>query len=213
MGIAVGLYGAFTGQQQRSDAKKSYRASNALLDAGADKAGGIYGDYLARTLGHLAPYGQSGADAQSLYRQALGLDGDEAQRDFHARYAYDPFRQSNEATASRGLERRMSALGMLGSGAHSLAAARASLERGSTDYNAYLDRLAGLSGQGAGIAGQMAGYTSGAGNQLADLYWQQAQQKAGNRVQLGNAISQSRAVPFNNLMALGEVASKFMGPG
>lgn len=78
---------------------------------------------------------------------------------------------------------------------------------------------AGVIGQQAGIAGQqatmaaqrardLAGLESGQGSQLSSLIYGNAQQSAGNRINLGNAYAQSRGIGAQNLINLAGTAAQ-----
>lgn len=123
--------------------------------------------YIQQTLN---PFLQSGRGAQSLYDNALGVNGTGAASSFYDNYAgQDPFRQFNEDMTNKAMERSFNASGNLGSGRAALAASRANLERGSQDLNRYLDRLSGQAQQGGQYASQLAGYANNAGNTVAGL--------------------------------------------
>jgi len=140
------------------------------LETGAGRAEGAINDALARTNQVLDPYLKSGQKAQGLYDTALGVNGADAATGFYNEYAAnDPFRQFNEELANRSIQRSANASGQFGSGRTATAISRASLERGSTDLNRYLDRLREQGTQGGQVASQVAGYNNQAGNNIANL--------------------------------------------
>lgn len=211
---------------------EAYDKANALLDTGETKS-----------LGYLDPYIQSGTQANTLYGNALGLNGTGAQIAFGENYAAsDPFRAQNADMATEGLMRALNARGLSGSGYAGEAVARQSLARGSEDYNNYLNRLSGVrdSGQTAATnaasisnnyATQRAGLATGQldsrnalltaqannatnrGNALSNLTYGNAQQMAGQRIGLGNSLAQSQSAGINNLLGLGGMALKATGWG
>ena len=143
--------------------------------------------YIQQTLD---PFLQSGRGAQSLYDNALGVNGTGAASSFYDNYAgQDPFRQFNEDMTNKAMERSFNANGNLGSGRAALAASRANLERGSQDLNRYLDRLSGQAQQGGQYASELAGYANNAGNTIAgirgNLGTQQANLATGHSQDLG----------------------------
>ena len=209
---------------------------NAITD-GVRDASGTVSDYTNQAVNTLSPYAQSGAGATDLYNQALGIDGRDAQQDFYSNYEADPFREFNEDRTTNALLRKYNAAGMGNSGASRIAAARANLERGSQDYNAYLDRLRGASAQGGQFASQQAniqagagdrigGYQYGGGQAVANNFGQQADlnrntgnalaglavdrgiTNAGNRINYANATAANRSTGLNNLLNLGGTALK-----
>lgn len=209
---------------------EAYDKANALLDTGETKS-----------LGYLDPYIQSGTQANTLYGNALGLNGTGAQIAFGENYAAsDPFRAQNADMATEGLMRALNARGLSGSGYAGEAVARQSLARGSEDYNNYLNRLSGVrdSGQTAATnaasisnnyATQRAGLATGQldsrnalltaqannatnrGNALSNLTYGNAQQMAGQRIGLGNSLAQSQSAGINNLLGLAGTAVKAWG--
>lgn len=140
-------------------------ARNAL-NSGFDTADsflrGGYGDAIGTTRAgvdaanaRLDPFVASGRGAQGLYDNAIGVNGQPAATDFYDTYASnDPFRQFRDEQANRQLAAQFNARGGLGSGRFGMAVSRASLERGSQDLNAYLDRLERQGVRGAQYAGQ-----------------------------------------------------------
>ena len=191
-----------------------------------------------RALGYLNPYIQSGRRADGMYGNALGLNGVQAQQDFGQNYAAsDPFRAQNANFATEDLMRSLNARGMSGSGYAAEAVAQQQLRRGSEDYGNYLSRLSGVrdSGQQAAtnaasitgnvagqraqnytgqtgarndIYGRMASNSTDRGNALSNLTYGNAQQIAGQRVGLGNALSATRQTGMNNFFQLGALGTK-----
>lgn len=210
----------------------AYDQANNALNRGENKA-----------LGYLDPYMRSGQGADQMYGNALGLNGTGAQSEFASNYAaFDPFRAQNAEFATEGLMKSLNARGLSGSGYAGEAVARQSLMRGSEDYNNYLNRLSGVrdSGQSAAtnaasIAGNFAQQRAGLatdrlgsqnqmygaqaqnaterGNALSGLSYGNAQQMAGQRIGLGNALAESKSAGINNLIGLGGMALKASGFG
>lgn len=206
------LLGAFTGRTQQRATDRASREATGFLQQGQQQGESALGRGYGDAQGFLAPYAQQGGRANALYGRAIGLDGSGPQREFMNQYAQgDPFRQFNEDQASRALARRYQAMGMGGSGAMALGLSRAQLERGSQDYESYVNRLAGQAGQGAQFAAQQAGLASGYGQGLAGLRTGTAQQMAGNAINYGNASAQNSGILMNNLMGLGGLAVNAFG--
>lgn len=207
MGLLGDLWGGFTGESQKKFTNEAFANSTRELQQGRDKGLDAYGQGYSQAQGYLNPYAQSGGQANNLYGTYLGLNGADAQRSALAGYAgADPFRQFNEDQANRGLARQFNKMGMLDSGNSRLAMSRASLERGSQDYNNYLGRLAGMSQQGYGAAGALGGMAMQNGQNIAGLWNNYGQAQAGNEIQKGNALSQASGIFGNNIMKLGGMA-------
>lgn len=209
------LIGSLTGRTARRDLQNAYTESQSQLrrgQEGSEQALGLgYGD----AQGYLNPYAQQGQRANDLYGRAMGFQGNDARRQFMGEFAgNDPFRQSNEDMASRAMTRRYAAMGYSpGGGTSGLALARAQLERGSQDYENYMNRLAGAAGQGAQIAGQQAGMAMGYGQGLAGVRGGFAQQNAANAINYGNAQAANSNVLAQNLLGLGGLGVRLFGGG
>lgn len=194
-------------------------------------------------LGYLNPYMQSGAKANGMYENALGVNGIDKQREFGQNYAAnDPFRAQNANFATEDLMQSLNARGLSGSGFAGSAVAEQSLRRGSQDYNAYLDRLSGQAGQGlqaasqgaqvqqnygnaranqagnysnanTNIAGQRSQNFTGRGNALADLNYGYAQQRATNDLNNAGQQAQFKTAGVNNLLSIAGLGLKASGWG
>ena len=255
----MSFFGSLTGSTQRRDQRQGYEETVGILNkgrneargdlnsgfgsadrflsqaqnaagSGYDEAGQVLNQGETRANNLLNPYIEAGTDANSLYRNALGLNGQQAQEDFGRNYqANDPFRQSNANFSTDQIMRAMNARGMSGSGSAMEAVARQNLMQGSSDYNNYLNRLNGVrdSGQqaatnGAQFAGQYAGQRAGLGtgrgeasgnilsnrannaqgrgNALANLNYGHAQTLGNQRMGLANATAASRTQGVNNIL-------------
>lgn len=197
------LIGGFTGKSQQQDIQNANAQAKSALGTGRDQALDQYGQ--ARDMYN--PYAQQGLRANALYGDATGANGQDAYKTAMSNYAgSDPFRQQNELYARQADQQRYGARGWTGNS--SLAAARASTERGATDWNAYLTRLQGQGQQGLQATGAQAGLTQGMG----DIQSGYGQQMAGNAINYGNAMAGTRNILGNNLMGLGGLALKAMAP-
>ena len=265
----MSFFGSLTGSDQRRDMNRAYADSTATVNKGYDAARGnlasgygtanqAYGQArtdvstgyknalssLARgtnqAVGAYQPYSETGQNANTLYSNALGLNGAAAQQTFQQNYQADPFRDANANFANNALMQVLNARGLSGSGAAAAAVAQESLRRGSEDYNNYLNRLSGLQSQGQQTAGSLANlyanqgqqgaqYGMQAGSDLANIQGNraataynygtgqagldtdQAITNAGNRINLGNAQAASRGILGNNLMSLLGTAAQAYG--
>jgi hypothetical protein len=211
----MGLLDAFLGKAQKRRADEAYRQSTAALNQGWDEGRQIGERYYGEAQGYLRPYQDQGRAANALYGRFLGLNGADDQRAALGQYATsDPWREFNAANATRALAQRYNAMGFQpGGGTASLGISRALLERGSQDYNSYLDRLAGAAqqGYGASAAGAALGGQYGLGLLQSRLGLGQAH--AQNAIQYQNALAQADAIPLNNLFKIGELAVAAFGGG
>lgn len=199
----MGFFGSFFGNDQRKDIENANRQATASLEAGKQGALTSYGN--AQSM--YQPYAQQGGRANALYGDATGANGQEAYQAAMGQFAgSDPFRQQNEAYARQADQNRYSARGW--SGNASLAAARASTERGATDWNNYLTRLQGQGQQGLQATGAMAGLEQGKG----DIQSGFGQQMAGNAINYGNALAGSRNIGLQNILGVAGTAAKLFSP-
>lgn len=206
------LEGSFTGSTAKKKLDQANAQATGYLNQGKTEATNALSTNYQQAQGYLSPYAQQGQQANSLYGQAIGLQGPQARQQFMDQYATgDPFRQFNEDNGSRALSRRYAAMGYgPGGGTMGLAMARAQLERGSQDYEGYLNRLGGAAGQGMGAANQQAQLAGNYGGQMAGLHSGFAQQNAANAINYGNASAQNSNALFNNILGLGSVAVSAM---
>lgn len=263
----MSFFGSFMGTDQKHDLNSAYGEATKTLNTGAAQATGDlnigYGagqnllksgyktvgagynqaqnalsQNQQQTQGYYQPYAGTDAQANTMYGNALGTNGLDAQKAFGQNYAAsDPFRQQNSDMANEGLMRVLNARGMSGSGYAGEAVARQSFARGSEDYGNYLNRLQGLQGQGAQLAGQQAqmgqqygqlqaglqtgranalagiqeqraGQSVDRGNALGNLDYGNAQQLAGMRTNLGNATAATRGIGVNNLFKVAGLAAQ-----
>lgn len=143
--------------------------------------------------GAMQPWVDSGRGAQDRLDAALGVKGAEAAKGFYDDYGgNDPFRAYRDELANKQIQQQFAGTGR--TGAMGLAVGRASLERGSSDLNAYLDRLTNAGARGQQASGQVAGYRAQAGESLANnatgrgsALAQLGTQFATNKAQMGAA--------------------------
>lgn len=165
-------------------------AARTDINTNYDKAAGNVTDYYNRTEGLLNPYIQRGNTLADLYATALGANGSGDQQSFYQEYAAnDPFRQFRDEQANREIQSQFNAQGQSGSGRFATAVGRASLERGTTDLNNYLDRLSSAGQQGAQQAGQLAGIASNTGQTLAGINTRRGDQLSGIETGRGSALA------------------------
>ncbi len=202
----MSVIGSFMGTDQKHDITDAYNKSKIDLQQGFDTGRADYGTALHR----FDDYAAKGGRANAMYARATGVEGPDAYRQIAGDFATgDPFRQSNEDYANEQLKRTFNARGAEYGGNAMLAAARGILERGSTDWNNWLNRLQGQAGQGFSAAGAQAGINVGQG----DMAMGYGQTQAGNDINFGNAMASNRGTLMNNLTGLVGVGIKGSTPG
>lgn len=196
---ASGVYGDY-GKGAFDDLVGGYGAANTGLAKGYAGAETAVTDALGRAQGYYKPFYDSGVGSQGLYDKAMGLGGADAAKDFYSNYAAnDPFRTFRDDQAQKQLEQKYNATGGYqggsgggGSGRFASATARASLERGTADMQAYLDRLERAAGRGQQVAGAMSGNEMAAGGSVAGLRTGLSDRLASNEVNFGKDMSATR---------------------
>lgn len=190
----------FTGGAQRGDLKSATRKANRTLKAGYTEARDI-------TKTYLDPYATAGRKGFDLYGDAIGIGGPEGYARAFETFQADPFM----AYADRDTERRLgdvfqsyNAQGLGNSGVNRLAVGRLNEELAGGRVADFRNRLANFGDVGR----QTATHVS---DRLGDLRYGYAQQRAGNQINLGNAIAASRSTGINNLFKLGSLGVKAAG--
>lgn len=172
----MGILSDLTGKSQARDITAAHNSSSATLATGLQNANAAY-----------APYQQSGQQGNTAYANALGLNGAKEAQDAFTAYQSNP---GLVAAGKQGLDaigRKYNSAGLANSGAGAAALAYGGIQ----NYNDYLSKLFGLSGQGFSAASGIAGNETGF-----------ATAKAGNDIQYGNALAASRNTFGNNLIGL-----------
>ncbi len=205
------LIGTFTGASQKKYADEAYQKSSQALQQGFDQGSGYVTDYYNKGRADLDPYAQQGQRASGLLGRYLGLDGADAQRQQMQQYAGgDPFRQFNEDNGLRALMRQFNGRGMMDSGNARLAMSRAQLERGSQDYNGYINQLMGMNQSGMGAANQLAQMAQNTGGLLGQMRTGLGNSQAQNAIQYGNAKAAADSALWNNIIKVGSIAASAM---
>lgn len=194
-------FDSFTGKQQRKDLANAKATADAALSQGYTDAQGYY----TQARDSLDPYAEQGAKGFNTYLDTLGLNGADARKSAQDLYYSDPNQQSISDLIQKKLYAKYNAGGTGYSGAAGLASARAAQEA----YGGWQDRLKGVGDTGLQVAGTQAGLTQG----LGDLAYGYGATKAGNEINYGNSIAQSRSTGINNLLSLGGLALQGITPG
>lgn len=196
----MGLLGSFFGSDQRKDIQAANNQANQYLDTGYNSA---YGDY-SSAINAYNPYVSSGNAANTFYSNALGLNGADAQNQSISTLTSNPLFSGQLAQDSNAMARILNAQGSSGGGKAQLAAQRV-FQQTAGDW---LDRYNQLGQQGLTATNAMANATQARG----DLSSNYASAKAGNAVNYGNAMAQSRSTGINNLLSLGGLAVNALKP-
>lgn len=186
----MGFFGSFFGNDQRRDITNANNKANAALDAGYNSQQGYYN----QAAHNYDPYVQSGQQANAFYTNALGLNGDAARSAAEGTITSDPLWSGKFALDSNNVLKNLNARGLGASGAGALAGQRVLTE----DYGNALDRYANLGAQGLQATGAQSNVWQGQGNNA----WNYGTTKAGNDINYGNALAQSRNIGLNNILGV-----------
>jgi hypothetical protein len=145
----------------------------------------------AEAEGMFAPYAQGGQQGQKLYDDLLGINGPQAQQAAQQIYAGDQYEQNALNQNGNAMLRYQNARGNAGGGATALAGARVAQE----GYRSWRDLFRGRGQQGQEATNAMAGIRA----QRGDMAIGRGTTLAGNSVNFGNAMADSRNTPWRNI--------------
>jgi hypothetical protein len=181
----------FFGNKARKDIANANNQANAALSEG-------YGQQQQRydqAFDMYSPYAQQGQAANSFYNNALGLGGQEAQGQAIGTLTSNPLFSGQLANDSNALSRQLNARGMGAGGTAAMAGQRVFQQTAGN----WLDRYRDAGQQGFQATGQQAGIRSAQGDNAMGY----GATRAGQAVNYGNALSQTRNAGLNNLLAIG----------
>jgi hypothetical protein len=193
MSFFADLFGGKSGVNAANQAAAAQQAAN------TQARGDITTGYGAAQ-GRFTPYAQQGQQANSLYNDAIGVNGAGGYQKAFSNFNADPFRQGEQDYTNlltRNMFRRYNGQGMGNSGASGAAVARVGAERYGQQVADYRNRLQGAGQMGFQAANAQAGLDTG-----------QAQALSGNSTNAGNIeaqrlgnIYQAKTQGMNNLMS------------
>lgn len=200
MGFLSALTGSSTGKatmaaadQNKTLIKDLQGLGNTIIDTGEGKSEGA----LNSAIGAYEPWVTSGGAANTMYSNALGLNGSDGNAAATGAFQAGPGYQFAMDQGTQAALRGASAGGMLNSGNTLTALTQFGQGLANQEYGGWLDRLSGMSSQGLQAAGgQAQGYTN-----LGNLY----QSTAGDRLGLESSVTQG-LMGANNQWAQGKEA-------
>jgi hypothetical protein len=125
--------------------------------------------------GYYAPYESTDLAATKTYGDALGLNGASGNAAALLGFQESPGYQFDVDQATQSILRSAAARGQLGGGGVTTDLAKTISGLANNEYGGWLDRLSGLNSQGATIANQKAGISTGLGSQLLGIDTNRAQ--------------------------------------
>lgn len=213
---------AWLNGQGRADITNNNAAARGALTSGM----GTAANTVQGSNAMYQPYLQGGTAANGLYQDALGLNGATGNQRAQDAFQTSPGYQWNVDQSSDAAMRKMSAMGMLGSGNTADAITRLASNLGNQEYGSWLDRLNGLSGQGMTAANAIsgnnqaaAGYQAGSATGEASLWDKLSSALGGLDTTLGTTQANLRSSLGNSLsniqtnMGQQMVANNWQGTG
>lgn len=201
----MSFFADFFGKTQQKDLATANAQAQGNINQYGDKSRGAVQQGSDEASGFYKPWAQQGQQGQTAYNNSLGLNGQAGGQAAHDAYGYgaNPHLKYEQDEAQRAIEASNNARGDLGGGNNAFAVAKARMGLGYQDYQNWQNRLQGVGAQGFQASGAQAGIAQQRGQYFGDSYSGQGQQLAGNNIQYGNALAQSRSTGINNLMNVG----------
>jgi len=186
----MSFFGSLFGSDQRKDIKQANKQATGQLAEGYgqqqqryDQAYDIYD-----------PYAKQGQAANAFYGNALGLNGADAQNQSIQTLTSNPLFQGQLGQDSNALARMLNARGQSGGGLANMAAQRVFQQTAGN----WLDRYRDQGEQGLQVAGDQSRLRAAQGDNAMGY----GATRAGQAVNYGNAMAQSRNIGINNLTGL-----------
>lgn len=201
----MGFFDSFTGASQKNAINEANSLSRTYMAGGYNEARDALTKGYGDARGYIDPYIGEGRSDQTMYRNALGLNGasgSSAAMDAY-RTARNPYADYQAGQTTNALMRSYNARGMGMGGTAALAAARANNEQGYGDYQNWLGRLGQQGQQGFNASMTGANMATQNGQQMADLGWNYHNALAGNAINYGNATAAAQTAGAQNWLNLG----------
>lgn len=204
----------FGGKSAIKTANDAAASTANYVNAGYDKANAATNDAYTAATGRINPYATQGQQANTMYNDAIGVNGAGGYQKSFANFNADPFRQGeNDYTnlLTRNMFRRYNGQGMGNSGASGAAVARVGAERYGQQVADYRNRFQGAGQMGWNAAQYGANLDTQHGGDMS-------QQALGRNTALANTetnrlmgIQQARDNANKNIMtAVGGAANLLM---
>ncbi len=196
----MSFLGSLTGSTQRKDLRAAQTKANAALDQGYAQSQGYYD----QAAGLYDPYMKAGGQAQTFYNDLLGLNGADARGTAQGVITSDPLWSGGLAQDQNAMLKYLNARGEGGGGKAFLAGQRVLMD----NYGNWMDRYRDAGRQGLDATSQQSNVRMGQGDNAYGF----AATRAGNAINYGNAMAQSRSIGVNNLLgALGTGINAYTG--
>lgn len=187
----MGFFSSFFGGDQRKDLQRANAQATQALDTGYRDAMGRYDE----AYGLISPLAERGNEANAMYAALLRGDPEAVQQ-----FQSNPILQGNIAQDSNAMLRYLNARGGA-TGGRGFEAAQRVGQQGAMQF---LDKYRDFGQQGMQATGALAGIRQGQGDAAYGL----GVTKAGQSINFGNAMAESRNIGVNNLLNLAGVGIK-----
>lgn len=181
-------FGSFSGSAQRKDIRAADAKASGFIDKGYATSDGLY----AGAESSFDPYVVAGGKANDAYNALLGLNGDTARDEANTMLTSNPLFQGQLGQESNALLRNLNARGASGGGQAQLAGQRVFQQTAGN----WLDRYRDAGRDGFAATGAKAGVTTARG----DNAFGYGATKAGQAINYGNALAETRGIGINNLL-------------
>jgi hypothetical protein len=178
----------FFGNKARKDMSRANAQATAALSEGYGQQTAAYD----QAFDMFSPYAQQGQKANDFYTNALGLGGQEAQGQAIGTLTSNPLFQGQLGQESNALSRQLNARGMGAGGTAAMAGQRVFQQTAGN----WLDRYRDAGRQGFEATNQQGNIRMGQGDNAMGY----GATRAGQAVNYGNALSQTRNAGLNNLL-------------
>lgn len=200
----MGFLNDLFGKSAQQDIQRANKQATGQLEQGYRQQGQRYD----QAAGLYDPYVQEGRAASDFYTNALGLNGAEAAQGAYDTMAANPMFQGQLANDSNALHRSLNARGQGAGGLAAMAGQRV-FQQTAGDW---LDRYRDAGRDGYSATNALAGVRA----QQGDNAMGYGATRAGQSINHGNALAESRNIGVNNLIGLigagGSVLNAFNKP-
>lgn len=186
----MGFFGSFFGSDQRRDINKANKQATQNLQQGYNTQNQRYD----QAYDMYNPYVQQGTEANTMYNNALGINGANAQQQAYNTITGNPLFQNSLNQDNNQMMRYLNARGNSG-GAADLAAQRVFQQ----NIGNWLDRYNDAGQRGLTATTLGANVRTGQGDNAMGY----GATRANQSINYGNAMASSRNIGINNLMNLG----------
>lgn len=167
-----------------------------------------YTDQSNKALGYYDQLNNTGSAANTMYGNALGLNGADGTTAALGAYTTAPGYQFQMDQGMQALDRQRAASGSLASGGASADAIKYAQGLASQDYNSWLSNLSGLNSQYGNTTNARAAITSDLGSKLYDTGTTKGQIGWNTETGIGNAYANAE---MNNYTVAGNQLGAVMG--